>query len=173
MENQHGGCPPGKAWNYLYLSIGLTYMQNANGYVYIFEYMEPNALTVGNVRRRPMPINSKWRLSTQSWYLCVTKTQLWRVIAYTFTCKNINFIATYKQCMSDPDKQCTSGLQTAILNSGSWPMSDNVGSTTGVSSMVENVGVAVGISLTRLTATRDWARRTLNCLHNCHCLGLT
>jgi len=59
LEIQNGGYPPGKAWNYLYLSRGLTYMQNSNGYTYIFEYTEPDALTVDIVRRRQMPGISK------------------------------------------------------------------------------------------------------------------
>jgi len=53
-----------KSLNYLYLSRGLTYMQNSNGFIYIFEYIEPNALTVDIVRRRPMPENPEWLLPT-------------------------------------------------------------------------------------------------------------
>jgi len=43
--------------------------------------------------------------------------------------------------------QCTSGLQSAILNLGSRPKWGNVGSVTNESGVVENVGLAVGISL--------------------------
>ena len=41
----------------------------------------------------------------------------------------------------------TSGLQVAITISGCRPTSDNVGTSSIVSGMVKNVGVAVGISL--------------------------
>ena len=50
-------------------------------------------------------------------------------------------------CHSVPEIQCTSGLQSAILNSGSRQTSDNVGSVTIDSGMVENVGLAVGMSM--------------------------
>ena len=43
--------------------------------------------------------------------------------------------------------QCTSGLQSAILNLTSRPTSGNVGNVTIDSGMVENVGLAVGISV--------------------------
>ena len=39
------------------------------------------------------------------------------------------------------------GLQSAILNYGSRPTSDNVGNVTGDSGVIENAGVAVGISV--------------------------
>ena len=48
---------------------------------------------------------------------------------------------------SIPEIQCTSGLHSAILNCGSRPTSDNVGSVTDDSGVVENAGVAVGISV--------------------------
>ena len=41
----------------------------------------------------------------------------------------------------------TSGLESAILNSGSRPMSDNVVGDTARSGVVENMKVAVGISM--------------------------
>ena len=50
-------------------------------------------------------------------------------------------------CHSIPEIQCTSGLQTAILNCDSRPMSGNVGNVTIDSGMVEIAGVAVGISV--------------------------
>ena len=50
-------------------------------------------------------------------------------------------------CHSVPEIQCTSGLQSAILNSGCRPTSDKVGGITVDSGMVENVGLAVGISM--------------------------
>ena len=43
--------------------------------------------------------------------------------------------------------QCTSGLQSAIFNSVSGPTSDKVGGITVDSGLVENVGLAVGISV--------------------------
>ncbi len=52
---------------------------------------------------------------------------------------------------SIPEIQCTSGLMSAILNFGSRPTSDNVGSVTSELGMVENVWVAVGISLISLS----------------------
>ena len=45
-----------------------------------------------------------------------------------------------------PEKQCTSGLKSVILNYGARLTSANVGNVTIGSGMVENVGVAVGIS---------------------------
>jgi len=48
---------------------------------------------------------------------------------------------------SIPEMQFTSGLQSAILNSGSRPTSGNAGSVANESVMVENVGLAVGILL--------------------------
>jgi len=48
---------------------------------------------------------------------------------------------------SIPEIQSTSGLQSAILNSGSRPTSGNVGSVTSESGVVEDVGLADGISL--------------------------
>jgi len=48
---------------------------------------------------------------------------------------------------SIPEVQSTSGLQSAILNSGSRPTSGNVGSVTSESGVVETVGLAVGILL--------------------------
>jgi len=48
---------------------------------------------------------------------------------------------------SIPEIQSTSGLQSAILNLGSRPTSGNVGIITSESVVVENVGLAVGISL--------------------------
>ncbi len=48
---------------------------------------------------------------------------------------------------SIPEIQRTSGLQSANLNVDSRTTSDNVGNVTNQSGMVENVGVAVGISL--------------------------
>ena len=50
-------------------------------------------------------------------------------------------------CHSIPEMQCTSGLHSAILNCGSRPTLDNVGNVTDDSGVVENVGVAVGISV--------------------------
>ena len=50
-------------------------------------------------------------------------------------------------CHSVPDIQCTSGLQSAILNSGCRPTSDKVGGIIVDSGRVENVGLAVGISV--------------------------
>jgi hypothetical protein len=50
-------------------------------------------------------------------------------------------------CHSIPEIQCTSGLQSAILNCASRLTSDNVGSVTIDLGMVENAGVAVGISV--------------------------
>ena len=50
-------------------------------------------------------------------------------------------------CHSIPEIQCTSGLQSAIFNTGSRPTSDNVGSVTIDPGTVENVRVAVGISM--------------------------
>ena len=49
---------------------------------------------------------------------------------------------------SVPEKHSTSGLESAILNFGGRVTSDYVGSVTDGSGMVENVGVAVGISVT-------------------------
>ena len=48
---------------------------------------------------------------------------------------------------SIPEIQSTSGLQSAILNSGSRPTSGNVGSVTSESGVVETVRLAVGILL--------------------------
>ncbi len=48
---------------------------------------------------------------------------------------------------ASPDIQCTSGLIAAILFYGCRQMSVNVDSVTVESGMVENMGVAVGISL--------------------------
>jgi len=48
---------------------------------------------------------------------------------------------------SIPEIQSTSGLQSAILNSGSRPTSGNVGSVTSESGVVETARLAVGISL--------------------------
>jgi len=45
------------------------------------------------------------------------------------------------------EKHSTSGLESAILNLGGRVTSDNVGSVTDGSGMVEYVGVAVGISV--------------------------
>jgi len=118
MENQYSGCPPGKAQNYLYLSIGLTYMQNSNGYTYIFDHARLAWDTDDTVRRWP-----------------INRTQNGGIVIGN------SFIRH-----SNPEIQCTSGLQTTTLNSDRWPTSDSVGSITGESSMVENVGVAVGIS---------------------------
>ena len=50
-------------------------------------------------------------------------------------------------CHSVPEIQCTSGLQSAILNCASRSTSGNVGSVIIDPGMVENMGVAVGISL--------------------------
>ena len=46
-----------------------------------------------------------------------------------------------------PGIQCASGLLSAILNSRSLPMSDNVINVAVESGMVENLGAAIGISL--------------------------
>ena len=50
-------------------------------------------------------------------------------------------------CHSVPEIQCTSGLLSAILNSVCRPTSDKVGGITVDSGLVENVGLAVGISM--------------------------
>jgi len=48
---------------------------------------------------------------------------------------------------SVPEKHSTSGLESAILNLGGRVTSANVGNVTYGSGVVENVGVAVGISV--------------------------
>ncbi len=48
---------------------------------------------------------------------------------------------------ASPEIQCTSGLSAAILFSGCRQMSVNVDDATVELSMVENMGVAVGMSL--------------------------
>ncbi len=48
---------------------------------------------------------------------------------------------------ASPEIQCTSCLNAAILFSGCWRMSVNVDDGTVELGMVENMGVAVGISL--------------------------
>ena len=50
-------------------------------------------------------------------------------------------------CRSVPEIQCTSGLESAILNCASRQTSDNIGNVTIDPGMVENTGVAVGISM--------------------------
>ena len=50
-------------------------------------------------------------------------------------------------CHSVPEIQCTSGLQSAILNCASRSTSGNVGNVTIDLGTVENVGLAVGISM--------------------------
>ena len=50
-------------------------------------------------------------------------------------------------CHSVPEIQCTSALQSAILNSGSLPTSGNVDNVIIDPGMVEIIGVAVGISV--------------------------
>ena len=50
-------------------------------------------------------------------------------------------------CHSIPEIQCNSGLLAAILNCASRQTSGNVGSVTIDPGMVENMGVAVGISV--------------------------
>ncbi len=47
---------------------------------------------------------------------------------------------------SVPEIQCTSGLESAILNFRGRRMSGNVGSGIAESGMVDNVGVGLGIS---------------------------
>jgi len=39
MENQDGGRARGQALKYTYLVIGMTYLQNSDGYAYIFQYI--------------------------------------------------------------------------------------------------------------------------------------
>ena len=48
---------------------------------------------------------------------------------------------------ASPEIQCTSGLNTAILFYGCWRMSVNIDDVIVKLDMVENIGLAVGISL--------------------------